>query len=187
MPFFSDLLPKTTNYPSTREGIKDALRDALRKYEQANARGLHSMECDRVAFVYAMCCMRVAKLLRMVTDRQTVGVTMYFLSVAAQKLDAVIRCVENRIALETRDGQTHDLVKLVKGLCLAKQTRVLCTEGAIDVIVTAAGTPNIRNEPRFDARIQSFLHRPWKLDPRVNKVVEHISRKASDCANFSRG
>ena len=85
MPFFSDLLPKTTNYPSTREGIKDALRDALRKYEQANARGLHSMECDRVAFVYAMCCMRVAKLLRMVTDRQTVGVTMYFLSVAAQK------------------------------------------------------------------------------------------------------
>ena len=178
MPFFTDLLPKT-NFPSTREGKKRALRDAYSKYNEANARGLYGMDCDRIAFVYAMCCMRVAKLLRVVTERQTVGVTMFFLSVAAQKLETVLRIVESRIALETRNGQKRTLVNLIEKHALAKSMRGLCTQGAIGVLVAAAGgDPSVKSEPGFGARVQAFLRTPRQIDSRVDKLVEHISRKS---------
>jgi len=184
MPFLDDLLPKT-NLSSTREGNKRALREAYSNYKEANARGLHSIDCYRAAFVYAMCCMHVARLLRVVTNRQTVGVTIYFLSVSAQKLEEVIRLVENRIALEARDGQAHALAELIKQLSLAKQVRGRCTEGTIDVLVTAAGNPSIQREPGFDARVQAFQNKPWRIDPRVDKVVEHILREVRDCSSVS--
>lgn len=181
MPYYDDLLASTSTPPTghssraaraltRKERAQSELFDAYSKFKQAVERGVGDKSDLRVAFVYAVICLRVARALRSVTDQKTVGVSIYFLSQAAQKLEAII------CELETRKRDTdcpRGLYAITKALVSAKHARGQCIEGTADVYAAAA-TLDVVKQPGFYPRITALLLKPRGRDPCAHKIVEHV-------------
>lgn len=171
MPFCADLLAPTSDSSTPKEKLGEMLR-AYSAFKEAVLRGLHSQSGTNVAWVYARCCTRVARNLRVVTEPKNAGATIYFLSLSAQKLEAVVRDLQ---ALVHETNCPREALGNIKALVVAKRARRECIETAVGVFAEG-GDPRAQ-PPNAFLRVEALLLKPRPLDRFIHKFVERVLQR----------